>query len=129
MQLKFNNLKICQSKFAIDCLITFHRYNSSFCHITLLNYRHRRWCNRFSKQDDAIWEIEINHRFYFALTAALRVCKLFYLRLSDAIGHLISQSICQQISDNDEFFQPYHTLVMRIIAGFFGVFGDGVLDH
>ena len=71
----------------------------------------------------------MNHRFYFALTAALRVCKLFYLRLSGAIGHLISQSICQQISDNDEFFQPYHTFAMRIIARFFGVFGDGVLDH
>ena len=70
----------------------------------------------------------MNHRF-FALTAAVRVCKLFYLGLSGAIGHLISQSICQQISDNDEFFQPYHTLVMRTIAGFFGVFGDGVLDH
>ncbi|VXB46943.1 hypothetical protein ENHYD8BJ_50263 [Enhydrobacter sp. 8BJ] len=51
------------------------------------------------------------------------------MRLSDVTGHLISQSICQQISDNDEFFQPYHTPLMRIIAGFFGFFGDGVLDH
>lgn len=33
------------------------------------------------------------------------------------------------IRDDYEFFQPDYTLVISVIAGIFGIFGDGVLDY